>query len=164
MKERGGGNGSDRPRWAGDGLLEIRGAQSCWLIWSVCSFWDGAGVRRCRCRCRRRSTAPPAPTLSHLHFPTGHFSGEPLDQRVSTLTCPGTRAHREGRTAGKAQGQAGKGDGVWEPAIPLCLPSSSSSKALPPPQYPQSPQAAHAWALTEVIHLFRPSCLPACLA
>lgn len=135
MKERGGGNGSDRPRWAGDGLLEIWGAQSCWLIWSVCSFLDGHNSSCAGCGLQVRAQAQAhrttwhlAPTLAPALY-TGHFpvrvtgDGQPADQPWKSPSCP-----RHPR--------------------PQNLPSSSGEQQARPP----SPQAAHAWASTEVIH------------
>lgn len=83
MKERGGGNGSNRPRWAGDSLLEIWGAQSCWLIWSVfVQLWKvqrGGGT----CTC--------ASTLDL----GGFFSYKPTADRVPSCLPPvRPRAHR----------------------------------------------------------------------
>lgn len=145
MKERGGGNGSDRSRWAGDGLLEIWGAQSCWLIWSVCSFLGRRRSAPVQVQVQAQAQAHRT-TCTHirslLHFCTGLFWPTRV---VSSLTaCPGTP--RPQRRTASRQGQAGKATWCGNWLAPTL--SFSSISSVP------RPQAAHAWALTEVIHLF----------
>lgn len=133
-------------------------------------LWDGAGVRRCRCRCRRRRTALPAPNPHlHLHFYTGHFpvsdgrrATGSRPTKVSNLPkVPGANSEGQKARPGKARQGRQRGVGTdWTATLPS--PSSSKRRA----SYrlcfpPQSSQAAHAWALTEVIHSLAPSLCPA---
>lgn len=165
MKERGGGNQTDRPRWAGDGLLEIWGAQSCWLIWSVCSFLG----RRRSAPVQVQAQEQEQPHHRHPHprprtctfFPTGQFfyerAGDKQPADTQSPSCTGTRHHRGGQQAGP--GREAK-RGRWKLTFALPLPSSSSTQQAASsqpsalPSYPSLRAALPmpAWALTEVIH------------
>lgn len=165
MKERGGGNGSDRPRWAGDGLLEIRGPRSCWLIWSVCSFGtaqESAGAGAGAGAGAPHHLHPHSHLHLHFYFYTGHFpvsDGRRAAGQPKSLTCPGTRAHSEGQQARPGR----EGNVVWElTGLPLFPPQAAASiEPASSSAFSQVP-----WALTEVIHslaLALPSPSP-CLA
>lgn len=111
MKERGGGNGSDRSRWAGDGLLEIWGAQSCWLIWSVCSF---LGRRRSAQVQVQAQAQAHRTTCTHirslLHFCTGLFW--PTKSRLFSNSLP--RYPAPTAKDSKQAGPGREGNVVWE--------------------------------------------------
>lgn len=166
MKERGGGNQTDRPRWAGDGLLEIWGGPELLAdlervqLFGTAHSCAGAGAGA-------RATAPHhrAPTPSHLHLffslPTGQFS---VSERATSSrpTAKVSKLHRyppsQGRTAGRAR-QGSQTAGVetdFRSSSPLLKQQAASSQpsAQPclPPSRPFGLLCSPAWALTEVIH------------
>lgn len=147
MKERGGGNQTDRPRWAGDGLLEIWGAPELLADLERVQLLGRRRSPPVQVRRRKSSRTAPHRTAPHPHssctctFPTGktgHFSVS--DRRGASLptlslpslpSCTGARRPRGGQQAGSGrESQRGfvetgfRSSLVKQPASqPACLPA-----------------------------------------
>lgn len=138
MKERGGGNQTDRPRWAGDGLLEIWGGPELLAdlervqlfgLFGTAHSCAGAGAGA-------RATAPHhrAPTPSHLHFFSHSATGQFFCERTGDKQPADTQSLQAAQVPAITGGgqQAGPGReakrGRWKLTFALPLPSSSSTQ------------------------------------
>lgn len=139
MKERGGGNQTDRPRWAGDGLLEIWGGPELLADLERVQLF-GTAHESAGCRC---STHPH--THLHLHF-FSHWAF--FCERGSSR--PTTKSPKLPQVPARTGGgqQAGPGReanvGLWENRPTLALPSlveqqaAGSKQASKPASHPPS--------------------------